>query len=249
MTNLYFELLKYPVFSIEQVSAFYENSETARSALKALIRKGLVYRIRNQMYTCKSGESGGPVANKYQIGSAVDETAYISHHSALEYHGYQNQVYNEVYVSSAKNFREFDFDGIRYKCVKSGCEIGIEKPAFGGGVKVTDLERSLIDSLKDISKISGIEEIADIITTIPSLEEEKLTKVLDRYDNQFLYQKAGFFLSRYYQGKLSEAFYSHCRNKAAGSKRYLEPGTEGVYVGEWQIIVPRSMIRTEVEIV
>lgn len=52
------------------------------------------------MYTCISGETDSPVANKYQIGCAITESSYISHHTAMEYYGMGDQVYYDIYVSS-----------------------------------------------------------------------------------------------------------------------------------------------------
>ena len=43
--KLYFELLKYPVFTMEYVSQYYDNIESARSAVKRLIKSGLVVKI------------------------------------------------------------------------------------------------------------------------------------------------------------------------------------------------------------
>ena len=55
-------------------------------------------------------ETKEAVADKFEIGSNVTETAYVSHHSAFEYHGVMNQVYYEVYVSSESKFKNFEFN-------------------------------------------------------------------------------------------------------------------------------------------
>ena len=60
--NLYFELLKTPVFTVEDVNKYYDNMDSARSAIKRLMKEGIVAKIRNNMYTCISGETGAPVA-------------------------------------------------------------------------------------------------------------------------------------------------------------------------------------------
>ena len=72
--DLYFELLKYPIFTLEDVSAFYNNQESARTALKRLLSKGRIMRIRRNLYTAISGETGGPVANRFQIASAITQS-------------------------------------------------------------------------------------------------------------------------------------------------------------------------------
>ena len=40
--NLYFELLKKPIFSTEDVNTFYNNMDSARSAIKRLMKDGIV---------------------------------------------------------------------------------------------------------------------------------------------------------------------------------------------------------------
>lgn len=84
---LYFELLKKPVFKIEDVDQYYGNMYSARSAVKRLMRDGMTAKIRNNMYTCISGETGLPVANRFQIASSITPTSYVSHHTAMEYYG------------------------------------------------------------------------------------------------------------------------------------------------------------------
>ena len=50
--SLYFELLKKPVFNMEDVNVFYDNMDSACSAVKRMMKDGLVVKIRNNMYTC-----------------------------------------------------------------------------------------------------------------------------------------------------------------------------------------------------
>ena len=109
--SLYFELLQKPIFSVEDLAGRYEKISGARSAIKSLVRQGMAVKIRNNMYTCISGETGNPVANRFQIASSITSTSYVTHHSALEYYGITDQVFHEVYVASLKPFSEFDFDG------------------------------------------------------------------------------------------------------------------------------------------
>ena len=90
--NLYFELLKTPVFTVEDVNKYYDNMDSARSAIKRLMKEGIVAKIRNNMYTCISGETGAPVANRFQIASKITPTSYVSHHTAMEYYGITDQV-------------------------------------------------------------------------------------------------------------------------------------------------------------
>ncbi len=241
--ELYFELQKTPVFSMDDVNLMYGNIETARSAVKRLLAKGLVEKIRNNMYTCISGETESPIANRYQIACAITPTAYVSHHTAAEYYGIHDQVFYEVYVSSQTRFNDFEFDGYTYRYIPSKCTEGIENVKYSGGVRITDRERTLIDNIKDLEKIAGIEEVLAIIEKMSDLNEDKLLQYLACYQNQFLYQKTGFLLKHYQQQcGVSNRFFQMCVEKKGLSKRYLtKECINGEYNVEWGLVVPKNL--------
>lgn len=239
--NLYFELLQKPVFTIEYVNQFYDNLDSARSAVKRLMKQGLVSKIRNNMYTCISGETGAPVANRFQIACAITPSAYLSHHTAVEYYGWADQVYYDVYVSSDTKFNEFEFNGYHYKYVPANdCQDGIICVEFSGGVRVTDKERTLLDSVKDMDKISGLEEVVAVVEVSPKLNEKRLLTYLKEYHNQFLYQKTGYLLEQFRENKeLSDEFFEECLEQTGKSKRYLSRDiNEGSYDAKWKMVVP-----------
>ena len=213
--NLYFELLKTPVFTVEDVNKYYDNMDSARSAIKRLMKEGMVAKIRNNMYTCISGETGAPVANRFQIASKITPTSYVSHHTAMEYYGITDQVYYDVYVASETSFREFEFDGYTYRYVAS----------------------------KDMDKISGIEEVLQDIGSVKRMQEKRVLKYLDLLSNQFLYQKMGFLLSGHKeQMGLSDDFFDTCKSQIGKSKRYLTKDMSGGrYVDEWKLVIPENI--------
>lgn len=241
--NLYFELLKQPIFNMEAVNEFYGNVESARSAVKRLMKEGVVVKIRNNMYTCISGETGAPVANRFQIASHITPTSYVSHHTAMEYYGITDQVYYEVYVSSETSFRDFTFDGYTYRYIASRNSEGIEKQLYSGGIAVTNLERTIVDSIKDMDKISGIEEVVQNVESVRRMQEKRLLKYLELYQNQFLYQKMGYLLWQYKeQMGLSDLFFEKCKKQIGKSKRYLTRDQDGGrYNDTWKLVVPENL--------
>ena len=240
--NLYFELSKEPVFTAEYVNQYYDNVESTRSALKRLMKQKMVVKIRNNLYTCISGETGAPIANRFQIACKITKSAYISHHTAVEYHGMSDQVYYDDYVSSETRFQNFEFDGYNYKYVHAKAQTGVENVQYSGGIRVTDLEKTLLDCVKDMDKISGIEEIISFIQSIRKLDEKKLCQYIAEYQNQFLYQKMGYLLETYSSALgLTEAFYQICQEHIGKSKRYLSSDLyDGVYNAKWKMMVPNT---------
>lgn len=208
------ELAKYPIFGIKEVMELAKSEEMAYNKLRSLKKSDQVRKIRNNMYSVVNPATGRLAANRYQIASAITETAYLSHHSAFEYYGLAKQILNEVYVSSERIFNHFTYDNVTYKYVSSKMDEGIVEAQNIPGVRVTDLERTVIDSIRDLKKTGGFEELIYCLEGIHYLEEMNLRKYLEIYNIESLYQKVGDFLSPYRkQMQISRNFIEYCRNK------------------------------------
>jgi len=241
--KFYLEMMKKPVFTSEDIAAVYTNEKSGNNYVLKLVSEGYVERIRKNMYTCISPETGLPIASKYQIASAITDTSFVSHHTALEYYGVTDQVYYDVYVSSATRFKEFEYDGYTYKCVVTNHLEGVVNPPMTNGIKVSEIEKTLIDSIKDMDKIAGIEEVLSAIELLPTLDEKNLLAHLENYGNQFLYQKIGFILTQYKnQFNLSKEFFNECKKRVGKSKRYLTKDTKcTAWNKEWKLMIPDNM--------
>jgi len=127
-------------------------------------------------------------------------------------------------------------------CLPKNSE-GIEKLPYSGGVAVTNLERTIVDSIKDMDKISGIEEVVQNIESVHRMQEKRLLKYLELYQNQFLYQKMGYLLWQYKeQMGLSDSFFEKCKKQIGKSKRYLTRDQDGgCYDDTWKLVVPDDL--------
>lgn len=123
--DVFNELAKHPVFSIADVKKLIGNEKTSYSQLGRLMKKGLVKKIRKNIYSVINPATGQLIANRYQIACAITDTAYISHHSAFEYYGLANQVFYEVYVSSESRFNHFEYGQETYKYLASRMKEGV----------------------------------------------------------------------------------------------------------------------------
>ena len=105
----------------------------------------------------------------------------------------------------------------------------------GNGVRVTDLERSVLDCIDAFEKVCGLEELEACLDMLPSLDEDKLRRYLPLYNKAFLYQKTEYLLEKRQSDlKLSDGFFDFCRKEVA-SRRYLEKGS--VLNKRWNLYV------------
>lgn len=242
MLGYYEKLLHLKCFSHADAMQYLGNKRKTTNTLYSLKKKGLIQSVRRNLYVTVSLETREPVANPFEIASHITEHSYVSHHSAFEFYGMANQVFSDVYVSSPTVFRAFEFDDRKYCCLLTGNEFGISKQK---SVLVTDLERTVLDSIKDFEKIGGLEELLRCLAMITVLREETMMYYLSKYQNQFLYQKAGYLLSHYPQLKLSESFFAYCRANKGSSSRYLysDLQKEGcISSKEWNLCVPENLM-------
>lgn len=76
------------------------------------------------------------------------------------------------------------------------------------------------------------------------LDEKKLKRYLDKYNNQGLYQRVGYLLDYYSKEiQLSKAFIEYCKDNIGKSRRYLVSEAKGnsIYNSEWQLMVPEGL--------
>lgn len=236
-------LLKRGCFSRADAFAIVGNVHTADSLLYYYKKKGYIQSVRRDLYVAISPETGLPVRTPYQIASHISSDACVSHHSAFEVHGMANQVFSDLYVCSGAAFRGFDFDGKRYKRVAPLTNEGV---VTVGGVRVTDVERTIIDSVKDFAKIGGLEELLHCLSVVTYADADKLIKYLNIYQNCFLWQKTGYLLLHFANMKLPSSFFDLCLQNARGNVRYLYEelkNEDPVYVKEWKLYVPRGILK------
>jgi len=242
--GVYENLLKLGRFDFGEAVTLSGNPKTAGSAIYSLKKRGLVQSVKRNLYVMISMETGSPAASPYEIASHVTKSAYVSHHSAFEYYGMANQVFREIYISSKERFNDFEFDGRSYRYVASKLDLGV---CSKNKLKITDLERTVIDGVKDLNKIGGLEELMRCLSMITFIDENKLLDYLKAYDNMFLYQKTGYILSNFKKSvKISADFFDACKARVNKSVRYLYPDIikeTPILNKDWRLYVPQKIAR------
>ena len=238
----YEEFVKLGCFTFEEAAALVGNNNATLQLLRDYVKKNHISKVRKGLYVALSMVDSEPVANKFVIASKLSDSATVSHHSAFEYYGYANQVSYEVTVSSKSRFNPFEFNGIGYERTAPNISHGISHNT--DGVTVTDIERTVLDSINDFENNMGFEELIQCITAIPILNEEKMLRYLEEYDKCFLYQKTGYIFSMLQsEFGISDSFLKTCKMKSGNSSRYLIKGTQGRqtdYNNYWHLTMPKN---------
>lgn len=214
-------------------------------------QQGLAVQVRRNLYCMVDLFTGLPVCDKYEIGSHLSESSYISYHSALEFHGLAHQPFNEIFVSSNSRFHPFCFEDVDYICCRQAAtnKLGVTVPAGNPFTRVTDVERTLLDCFDRIDRAGGPEELSHCLEGVVMLSEDKLVAYLDAFDKAFLYQKSGYLLERIKkQAHISDSFLKMCREKGTKSVKWLTNNDESdTFVNRWRLYVPQVLTENKLE--
>ena len=236
------ELQAKKVFTLYDVEELTKNENTAKSLLQSYKNAGYICSVRKNLYAALDLASGATIATRYEIATGVSSSAYVSHHSALEFHGVANQVFFEVTVAAKENIRSFNYDGIRYMPIKSDYYDGVIAPVNSPSVRVTNIERTVVDCMMDIDLAGGLEELLECIYLIPQLNEELLLQYLAGYNKKKLWQAAGFILQTYNDiFMLSNNFFDECKHNMGKRKNYLGDTADMRYYPEWKLYAPKDI--------
>ena len=238
------ELHRLKIFHKKDVVAFIKDENAVKEILRRYKKQGFISQVRRNLYVATDLATKANITNKFEIAGHITSSSYLAYHAALEYHGLAHQVFYRLYVSSNEVFRNFDYDGISYIFCQSKSDIGIVSPVTDSFVRVTDLERTVLDCINRIDLSGGLEEMVNCFAIITYINERKLLDYLNCFDKQFLYQKTGFILG-YFQKemKLSNIFFEHCKSKIGNSTRYLTNTQESnTYFKKWKLCAPQNIL-------
>ncbi len=240
------------LFSLREFTDAIKGSNPLQASklLQRWLQQGIVVQVRRNLYCMVDLATGLPICGKYEIGSHLSESSYISYHTAMEYLGLAHQPFNKVFVTSRSRFNPFQYDDVDYiYCQRTNNLTGIMKPKGDPLVRVTDIERTLLDCFDRIDRAGGTEELLHCLEGVILLNEERLTTYLATFNKAFLYQKTGYMLERIRkQAHISDAFIDLCHKKGTKSVKWLTNNDESdTFVNRWRLYVPQILTEKGME--
>lgn len=211
--------------------------------IAGLLRTKKIMKVRKGLYVL-ADVTGEPMATKFEIASKIADDAFLCYHSALEFYGAANQVFHTVTVGSKSRFNPFTFLDVDYIRKQPNNDYGIAY-IEQAGVRITTLERTVIDCIDDVDACGGIDELLGALGQIRILDEKELLGALNAYNCVLLYQKAGYIL-QHYQEKFgfSDDFFDECKRHLTKQVKYFLKDEYGEveYNSEWRLMAPKNLI-------
>ncbi len=159
-----------PVFRLKEVQEILHLNEIMSSNfVKRLIERGVATRLKPGLFILVPMEmgtaseyTGNPFITAREVMNGMDY--YLSHATAMEIHGMVTQPQFVVYITALKPHRPLKIHGTEFRFICS------QKRLFWGltdhwvtkqeKIKVSNLERTIIDGLKQSEYCGGITEVA-----------------------------------------------------------------------------------------
>ena len=229
-------------FNKQEIIKDFDNEKQLNNWIASKLKSKSLKKVRNGLYVIVDS-AGYVYSSKFEIASKISKDSFVSYHSALEFHGVANQVFSDVIVCSSTRFNNFEFEDIEYinKVNKNYVEV---MNILTAGVRVSSLERTIIDCIDNINLAGGIEEILNALEQTKVLNEKKLLSVLESYNQVLLYQKVGYILEHFKeQLNLSNDFFEICRSKLTNQIKYFlqDEYKEIEYNATWKLMAPKNL--------
>ena len=230
------------LFAKKDVIDQFADDKQFENHMASMVRSGKIVKIRNGLYA-QIDNLGVPLTTKFEIASKINDDSFVSHHSALEYYGVANQVFNTLTVGSKRKFNDFSFDDVDYtrQAVKDYTQVIYIVTA---GVRVATLERAVVDCIDNIDLGGGIDELLNALEQIRVLDENRLAEILQSYNKVILYQKVGFILEQYKDKyMLSDKFFADCKSRLTNQIKYFlnDEYSDIAYNSDWQLMAPKNL--------
>ena len=200
------------IFTIPDAQAITRKTYDATAKLLSrLAQKGWLVRLMGGKYLIVPLEAvleSIPMADRFVIAREVLGSApyYISHYSAMELHEMTTQPVNTVYVTVRQQRESREIIGTRYRFVYAASK------SFWGWenmwvnpqdrVRVSDLERTILDGVARPALCGGVGEVArGLWLRRDGIRDAMLVEYAQRLDSRAAARRVGYLLHTYGLGE------------------------------------------------
>lgn len=252
---------KNPVFRHEAFAAFldaggHRSAKTREALLAYHVNAGHLLHVRRGLYAVvpEGLSSESPPVDPYLLGAHMTDDAVLAYHSALQFHGKAYSVHRRFPYLSRHSRRPFVFQGQEFiavpfpKALQAGqAELfGVETHKHAGGqVRVTHLERTLVDVLVRPDQGGGWEEVWRSLESVEYFDLDQVIDYVLRLHSATAAAKVGFFLEQHREALMvDEPRLDLLRKHVPKQPCYLDRSrrTSGKLVSSWRLVVPPAVL-------
>jgi predicted transcriptional regulator of viral defense system len=249
----------HPVFRYEEFAAFMVSQGTTRpqswrQQLSYHQKVGNLIHIRKFIYAVKPPFSQDQGVDPYLLASKLTADAILSYHTALELYGLAYTTFSEFTFLINKQIQPFTYEAQRFRGISQpkalindgNAGYGIEEVKRAGMIiKLTSLERTLVDVLDRPDLGGGWEEIWRSLDNITKLDTNKVVEYSLLLKNATTVAKVGYFLEQRpsYLAANKDSI-NKLLSHVPKQPHYMSHDSQekGKYIEKWQLIVPLEII-------
>jgi predicted transcriptional regulator of viral defense system len=259
---------QHPVFRFEDfVSAHTEGGRrsgtSSQAVLKQHVRAGNLLHVRRGLYAVvPRGQSPETFqVDPYLVAGHMTADAVLAYHTALQFHGRAYSASRRFTVFTLTGAKPFEFRGTEFVPVpvppplRKRRDLGggiVEKRRSGVSVRVTTLERTLVDVLDAPRHGGGWEEIWRSLEAVEFFDLDAVIEYALKLGSAVTIARVGFFLEQHREELMVEDRHLRRLGKhAPKNPMYLDRSKResGKLQKRWNLVVPERVLnRTWAEV-
>ncbi len=236
--------LNQPLLRVSEIKNDFNSESALFGALKRLEDSNKIKKIKGGLYATINPLNNDIFVNRYELACSLYENCYIAYHTALEFYGLATQVYSDVHIVAYKRYSSMIIENLEFQFYKVPFNGGVVEYNNVSKIRVTDLERTIVDCLDKTLLCGGLEEVYQALLMIKNADENKLLDYLEKYNKKILYKKAGYLFSLIKPKYLTKKFYNTCVKKISSFNDDIRENKKSdfVYDKKWRIYAPKNII-------
>lgn len=211
------------------------------------VRRGVYVRLAPGQKPADAG------VDALALASRLAPDAALAYHTALEAHGHAQSAFERLFFATWTKARPLRFRDREYVPVRPRAALRRSKNEWvvglaraGMEVRVTSLERTVVDILDRPDLSGGMEEVWRSLASVEALDFTELTQYAEIIARPLLTARLGYVLEANAQRWLTPArLLAALEVKRPRGPVYLEQRQPGRLVRRWNLIVPPDMSPSE----
>jgi len=254
-------LNSHPVFTGKEfaghLSSVGKVQPRTREAILAYYRKkGRIVDIRRGLYAVVpiGFDPSSYLVDPFLLAGKLTQDAVLSHHTALEFYGRAYSTHDQLIYSALRPLAPFTFQSYMFRggrfprsLQRKGKEFSnvIMEDRYGINIRVTNLERTMVDVLNRPDLCGSWEEIWRSLESVEFFDLERVVEYALLLNNATTAAKVGFFLEQHSEYLMVEKKHlKELRIFRPKQPHYMDRGnrTSGRFIPEWNLVVPQKVL-------